>query len=466
MSESHFPPHANMIMSQSLADRLRLPNQPVWVTLGIATDTAFIQLSRNPSPLIRISSRLAERLKIQNQKTLNVRYDSRNRRLHFGPLLGVLINRNVEGSNKQLFGLMARFLEECALASTQKGVCLVVFPPENIHLARKTVRGWEYRGNQWLQTEFPLPDAIYNRITSRRIERQPELQQKLRTLKNTCRIPFFNETFLNKREVHELLIQDEKMHRLLPETQPYHPARLRNMLEKYGVVYLKPTNGSLGQGIIRVTVAGGRWVCQYPEASRTVTRMFHRRKEALRHLRRRVSPRYIIQRGLNLVTCDGRPVDFRVLVQKNGKGQWAVTSIVGRIANDQDIVSNLARGGTLRKAADVLSSVQAINKPTIQHLRQRALEISQTFEQLSQGHFAELGVDLVLDKTGHLWLIELNSKPSKTDETVTNPSTAIRPSVNRLIEYVTYITGWAPCLTAPNAVPKPRRPDRTRRKRR
>ena len=449
VSEHNFPPHVNMVISQSLVDRLRLPGHPVRATYGSASDTAFILTIRTKTPLVRISSQLASRLNITNQKVLNVRYDPRYQRLRFGPLLGILMNRDLEGSDKQLFGLMARFLEECAQACMSKGVCMVVFPPEAMDTSQKIVHGWERQGNRWRQTTVPLPDAIYNRITSRRIEQKPELQQKLQKIKALSHIPFFNDTFLNKRQVHELLIKDEETRRLLPETQPYQPARLRNMLEKYRTVYLKPTNGSLGQGIIRVTVSGGKWICQYAESSRTVTRVFKDPKEAIRQLRRKVSPtRYIIQQGLNLVTCEGRPVDFRVLVQKNKKGQWSVTSSVGRIANHKNIVSNLARGGTLRKAGEVLAAVQSINKPTLSYLRRRAIAIAEAFERLSQKHFAELGVDLVLDKAGQLWLLELNSKPSKTDETVTNPSAAVRPSVNRLVDYVTYITGWAPYFAA------------------
>lgn len=466
LPERYFPPQVNMIVSQSLANRLQLPKHPIWAAFGTAADITFISTIQNQTPLVRIHSRLAEKLRITNQHHLNIRYDARNGALHFGPFLGILINEDVQGNSKQKFGMMARFLEECAQACASKGVALIVFPPEGIHLSKRTVRGWSYQGKKWELIEAPLPDTVYNRITSRRIERRQALQQKLSILRNIHQIPVFNETFLNKQQVHNLLTKDANMRPLLPETHLYHPKRLRIMLNRHRIVYLKPTNGSLGQGIIRVTAVDGKWVCQYTEAASAVTRIFPRADEAFRHLRQRVAgsrSRYLIQQGLNLVKWDGRPVDFRVLIQKNGKGIWSVTSTVARVANDQNIVSNLARGGTLRKAGEVLAAVQAKNKPTLQQIRNKALSIVEAFERLSQGHYAELGVDLVLDQQGQLWLLELNSKPSKTDETV-NPSTVIRPSVNRLVDYVSYITGWAPFLTT--GTPEFRaRPDRTRRKR-
>ncbi|WP_380702042.1 YheC/YheD family endospore coat-associated protein [Salinithrix halophila] len=456
VSERYFPHQTNMIMSQSLASRLNLPRRPVWVTFGSASDPALITLIQNHTPLVRVSSRLAERLKITGQKTLNARYDPSARCLMLGPFLGILMNRDVEGRDTQLFGVMTRFMEECAQAAASRGVYLTVFPPEGIDLSSKTIRGWTWGANRWQSSQSPLPDVVYNRLTSRRLERGTVLQQKLNELKTTHHVDLFNETFLDKQQMYDTLSKNEQIAKMLPDTQPWHISRLKPMVEQYRTVFLKPTNGSLGQGIIRVTLQDGKWICQYSEATGTVTRIFPQYREALRRISRKTAgSRYIIQRGLNLVTLDDRSVDFRVLVQKNATGVWSVTSTVARVANDSHIVSNLARGGTLRKAGEVLASIHTVGiKPDLRTMQNTALTIARTFEELAQGHFAELGIDLVVDKRGHLWLIELNSKPSKTDDTVTRPTLALRPSVVRLIDYVIFCTDWAPYIH----IRQPRRP--------
>jgi hypothetical protein len=95
-----------------------------------------------------------------------------------------------------------------------------------------------------------------------------------------------------------------------------------------------------------------------------------------------------------------------------------------------------------------------------------ALEIAKAFERLAEGHFAELGIDLAIDTQGKIWLIEINSKPSKTDDTVTNPALTTRPSVMRLLDYVLYLSGMdehkkiaSPSLSSPrNPDPKRGRP--------
>lgn len=442
-SERSFPPRANMMMSYSLIKRLSLSRSPIWVTYGSAANPAFIVPLHNHTPIIRISIRLANQLKISSQRTVNVHFDPVTRCLRFGPILGILMNEDIEGREAQQFGTMTRFLEECAQRCNTLGVCMTVVAPDRINIHTKSLKGWILDNKQWVMNESPLPDVLYNRITSRKLEKKVELREKIATLQRSYGIPIFNETFLNKQEVHDMLYQDIAMRRILPETYLYQPSRLKSMLEKYRTVYLKPCNGSLGQGIIRITRHEKQFICQYSEVTGTVTRVCSGLKELARQLARKtINSQYIIQQGLYLVTWDSRPVDFRVLVQKDRRGKWSVTSSVARIANSQHIVSNLARGGTIRKASEVLAGIQINNKPTLSHIRDTALTIAHTFEQLVQGHFAELGIDLVLDRQGRLWLIELNSKPSKTDDTITTPSLTIRPSVNRLIDYTLFITGW------------------------
>lgn len=464
VSERVFPAESNLILSQNTANRLRLPHHPVWITFGSATDTAFIRATPNQTPLVRISSRLAEQLKLSHQQTLNAYYDPSTRRLRLGPLLGVLMNRNVEGSENQLFGLMGDFLQECALAAMQKGMAFTVFPAEQVQLTEQAVRGWVYHNQSWELVTSPVPDVIYNRITSRRIERQPRVQQVLKSFLQSQRVHFFNETFLDKQQMYDMLSKDPSVRTLLPMSVPYHVSRLKPMLNKYPFLYLKPVNGSLGQGIIRLSLVRGKWVLQQSETTGTVTRVFPHAKEAIRYLQRKVSgSRYMIQRGLNLVTHDGRPVDFRVLVQKNGQGSWSITSTVARVANDQHIVSNLARGGTLRKAGEILAEISIPNKPDLKQIRECALEVAHAFEREAQGHFAELGIDLVLDQKGTLWLLELNSKPSKTGDTINVPTSgATRPSVSRLLDYTLYLTGWASILS--KSISKRPLSKRTRRK--
>lgn len=440
-----FPQHINMVMSRTLAEKLHISHFPVWLKFGSSVAKGWIDVHSAKSRLIRVSSQLARTLRLPDHITICATYDSESHCLRFGPLLGILIN--TQGPlNQPIFGAMTRFLEECSLTGKERGVCVAVFTPEQILPERRAPKGWLFHNKKWQTKELPYPDVLYNRITSRRIERKPRLQNSLKILHTHYGVYVFNKTFLDKKQVHETLMRDPHMRNMLPETYPYHPNRIRNMLMRHGTLYLKPTNGSLGSGIIRLSRIGRFIVCQYATANGTTTRSYRDIATAIAQLNRRVKGSfYLIQQGLRLVTSKGRPVDFRVLVQKNLHGNWAVTSVVGRIANDQHIVSNLARGGTVRKASDIVAELDPDQpKLPISKIRSTALDVANTFEQLADGHYAELGIDLAVDKTGKIWLLEINSKPSKTDDTVINPSLTTRPSVIRLIDYTLYLTRFAP----------------------
>lgn len=446
-----FPVHADLIIPQFLAKQWHLVLQaPFTLSHGSAVTQARLLYSRqaNKKSTVRIRKSTAQALRLTHGGRLHLRYLPQYRRLQFGPLLGILTNGiHKQAMNDQRFGDMTRFYTECHLAAESQGVRMFIFAPGDLLLQAKEVNGWMNVNGHWKRTVCPLPDVIYNRITSRRIETQESLQQSLRQLKKRQHVKMFNEQFLDKWQVHRALSRDAGVRFILPETKTYEKStQLKEMLRCYPIVYIKPVNGSLGQGVIRLTLRGTRCHMQYTTLNGTMTKLNVSLQEISRQMVRRIryNP-YLIQQGLPLITSLGRNIDFRALVQKNGRGKWSVTSIVGRIAGDTNIVSNLARGGTVATVPHILKQVDPGQpKPTLKQLRQYALAVAHAFERQVKGHFAELGIDLAVDRQGKVWLLEINSKPSKTDDAVANPTLAIRPSVHKTMHYTRFITGYPP----------------------
>lgn len=441
LSQHQLPHHIDLVMSQALAKKLEIKTPIFSIAFGSAIAKGRVAFSRMNNKLIRISSYLAEQLKMNPQPWIRAQFDAHSLRLRFGPVFGILINTHPQEKRAQPFGLMTKFLDECITAGQSRGIRVAVFTPEHIDLTQNETTVWIKLKNQWQCTKYPLPDVIYNRINSRRIEQQESLQKKLALLKSHFRIPVFNERFLDKLQVYQILVKDEEIRSRLPETYSFRDPRALSLFKRYPTVYLKPTNGSLGSGIIKITKFKSGWIYQLSTPGGTVCRTLKSHSRLLKLLKQKIrSQPYIAQQGLRLMKFDNRSVDFRILVQKRKEGVWKITSSVARIANIQHIVSNLARGGTIRKASDVLRELSYPRKPSISQLQTAALEIAKAFERLADGHFAELGIDLAIDVHGKIWLIEINSKPSKTDDTVINPNSHFRPSVLRLIDYVLYLT--------------------------
>ncbi|WP_218185334.1 YheC/YheD family protein, partial [Calditerricola satsumensis] len=83
-------------------------------------------------------------------------------------------------------------------------------------------------------------------------------------------------------------------------------------------------------------------------------------------------------------------------------------------------------------------------RPSLSALRQKALLVAKCIEQTIPGHFAELGIDLAVDRQGKIWVIEANAKPSKIEERAEElrlPATLPRPrpSALHLADYAWYV---------------------------
>ncbi|WP_039836022.1 YheC/YheD family protein [Paenibacillus sonchi] len=397
------------------------------------------------SDILRVSEGLARRLGLRQRLALNVSYSSGSRILRLGPIIGVLVSRDHPDQPDRLFGPITMFCRELTNACHAQGAYVYFFTPEALEKHSTSIQGWVY-DEGWRKLSLPIADVINNRLTTRKMENKPSVQHFLADVKSRYGTHFFNEKFLDKTEVFEALAQDATLQRYLPESHALKGfAILKKMCGTYNSVFLKPVRGSLGKGILRISKdesGGYRLLSTTPMGTRKQT------YPSLAKLFQSVAPkmkttRYQIQQGLPLLELGRRPVDFRALVQKNGTGKWGVTSIVARTAGSNHFVSNLARGGTLSTAREAIakSSLPSGVKENTQVLLPRAaLAIARGVETYIPAHFGELGIDLALDQSGRIWLLEVNSKPSKNDNTPLNDQ-KIRPSVKQMILYCRYLAG-------------------------
>lgn len=434
-----FYPDDQITIGEGYLKKLKAPvNQTVILRYGSVRREVRVLKSSQAS--LRMGTGLANRLGLHHGVKLCVSYHAGSRSLRLGPLIGVLVSRVYSHTPARPFGAMTAFCVELTDACALHGGAVYFFTPDDIGASTSGVTGWSMSGGRWSKSAFPYPDVMYNRLTSRKLENRPSVQQFMRELKMRYRTVVFNEKYLDKTEVFQALRRDRNVHVYLPESYLFKNfAMLKTMCKKYSTVFLKPITGSLGKGIIKITHGeGGGYSCSLTSLSGvkrlsypTLTQLFQSISGKMKQRR------YQIQQGLRLMETGGRPVDFRALVQRNLQGQWAVTSVVARIAASNTFVSNLARGGSLSPVGEAVarSSLPSSIKSGISaKLRAAALDIAKSVESNIEGHFAELGVDLAVDASGRVWLLEVNSKPSKDDNTPSGES-KIRPSVKQIVLY-------------------------------
>lgn len=438
-------PEDTLMLGESYLKQWKIPQgQPVVMKFG-AFERHVKVLPVAKYNGMRISQTLAKQMGILSNSTLRIHYKAGSSMLKLGPLIGVLVSRDYPNTPDKPFGSITMFCKELVDGCAAQGAHVYFFTPNHIGNNLNSVEGWIY-SDGWRRTSMPVPDIVNNRLTTRKLENKTSVQHFLKEVKLKHKTVVFNEKFLDKTEVFDALKKDEALGRYLPES---HSLRgftiLKSMCSRYNNVFLKPVRGSLGKGIIRVsklesgsyqalfaTAAGSRKQ-QYPNLLKLFSTISTKMK----------SVRYQIQQGLQLIEIQKRPVDFRALVQKNTSGQWKITSIVARTAGSHHFVSNLARGGTLSTVHEAISksNLTVGREGASSRLHAAALLIAKGIDTHIPAHFGELGIDLALDSNGKVWLIEVNSKPSKNDNTPLNDN-KIRPSVRMVIQYSRFLSGF------------------------
>jgi len=424
----------NPKLMQSL--KLR-PGATVALAFGQRRAKVNVVARQHHKQLILVDAATAEQLCLQDGLQLNLSYDPKKNTLMLGPLFCILIDPVEHPTAGPVRG-MVPFLKAVTRHGQKRGILVFVATPQGVKPQQQQISGWRLRHQTWKAGEFPIPNVCYNRISSRTIEQAPETQAILQYLDRSCH--FFNKQFLNKWEVHQLLSRSESLRHYLPETRLYETtADLKDMLHKYPMLYLKPANGSLGRGIIRLVRHGQFISGQYATVSAVVRKKFTSSRQLIQFLKPRVNRQpYLIQEGLKLAELGGRPVDFRILTQKDGNGNWRVTSMVARAAQNNTLVTNVARGGNIYNVKTILPHLaHQPSAHTPQRLRQLAVAVAKELESRLEGTYAEFGIDLAMDVYNNLWLLEVNAKPSK-DENSFLGNDRNRPSVRCLLQYVLY----------------------------
>ncbi|WP_046178383.1 YheC/YheD family protein [Domibacillus tundrae] len=124
---------------------------------------------------------------------------------------------------------------------------------------------------------------------------------------------------------------------------------------------------------------------------------------------------YIAQPFLSCRLNTGHVYDLRLHVQKNGMGEWVITSIYPRIGPIGSITSNMGSGGYTGYLDDILKKEFPDSWREMQTEVERfAIDFSTHFESLYHDVlFDELGIDVGIDENQKLWLFEVNWRPGE-----------------------------------------------------
>ena len=325
--------------------------------------------------------------------------------LTLGPVIGLLLGRQYLYYNDKNMADQTDALSGYA----HIGGLVFAFIPEGIHLESRTIHGLYYNGAFWDYKELPFPSVIFRRGFQSN-------EAAVKKIKAAFGNIVFNSVRWDKWSIHCLLSENRALNRFLPETYAVNGCEtVKAHLDKYGTVILKPANLSRGRGIFIIhRTKDGFTVtdCQKKEQAgfpvgESQLAGFLQSGGFFQH-------RYIVQNRLDLACVNGSPFDIRVVMQKDTTGKWQCSGIECRIAGAERLISNIAQGG---RALSVSRTLLLAFGP---HLDSKAVKreiialsknICRCMEEKG-GWFAELGLDIAIDKNRRLWFIEANVRPS------------------------------------------------------
>ncbi|QRF23650.1 YheC/YheD family protein [Alicyclobacillus sp. TC] len=269
---------------------------------------------------------------------------------------------------------------------------------------------------KWVRLPMPAPLAIYNRIPTRRHEQELSALAARRAIEQRA-IPMFNPRYFNKREIHAIL-QKAGLAHLLPHTALHlTKSDFTSMLQEYGSLYVKPSGGSVGHGIIRVDRQNTGWLVTVLKNNRSESATARHLEDAWRLVQRmRLPVSYIIQESIPRIDWQGRPCDFRILLQKR-LGLWHVVGKGVRVSGQGAITTHVPNGGSIASARDVLRAHFGSHWKEIEERMDKSVErTAKAIDSFFDHACGEMSMDVGVTSSGSSWIFEANAKPMKFDE--------------------------------------------------
>ncbi|MBX5437563.1 MAG: YheC/YheD family protein [Alicyclobacillaceae bacterium] len=368
--------------------------------------------------------------------------------VQLGPLIGILCNPVWDRRNERLkSNVQLPALQKLVQESRSQGAVAYLFRVEDVDFQGLKTIGYVQDGPAWKPAVLPLPDVIYDQVVSRRLERRADHGRRRARLSKLYGERFFNDGFFDKWQVYEWLARDPRVRAHLPVTARLNRSQdLVTFVQQHSVTFVKPVHGSLGLGILRIVREPDGSVTYALKRARGAPlqgRADHPGDIAAALRRRLLARPHLLQQGIALRTYRDRPFDIRILLQRDGEGVWRRTKMFARIAGPGDFTSNLSSGGEAVPVGQVLAELYSKPADRVRCRRQisrLSKWTAEVLEQQAQRRFGELGIDMGVDETGRVWVIEVNSKPWKTTLSLRGRQDLADLAFTRPIQYAIWLS--------------------------
>jgi hypothetical protein len=358
-----------------------------------------------PINTIAVSERILKPYNIPTNLPYEVVIDKD--KIKVGPVIGIMVSITRFFNHLESIGRTMDY-------ERIKGL-LFIFGPKDVDLEERTISGYYYnpsgetRKTKWIEGTFPLPDVVYNR--------RKKLSKELYNYLTEYGIPFFNSHYLNKWQQFEVFSENPKLNSFLPETRKLTEPSIREMLDKYDEIYVKPTSKANGDGIRLIEKKENGYVLIENNAK---SKYFSTINSLYKAINRK---NYIIQPSVAFKS-ENRNHDFRVILQKDGSKKWRFTGFKCRVSIENSIITNFKNKDIVLPGLDALGSIYQLSPD---QAREKEKELFQLCKSLAKAiekkgvHLGDVAFDIIIDSNLKLWVLEIQIRYGVFDKKDVSP---------------------------------------------
>lgn len=337
--------------------------------------------------------------------------------MRFGILQRALPARNSKHTNNSAY-IPPKTMRLFYLAGKKQGLDVLFFRKDDVDFQKRRVHAWVSRSkdglSDWKRVWSPLPDVVYENYPLSFKTEVRDVKQKFTHIG----VPVFNPPFYYKASLERVLRTSEEVKRFLPPTKVVkNVSDIIEFLEQHSVVFLKPSNGSQGKGIIRLSKLSDHKIDVYSDKLERNQR-FHK---LMTHTQFRtfiknkiMKQTYLVQKGLNLIKMDNRKIDLRVVVHRGEDGNWYCAGIRPKIGKANAIVTNSHAGGTKTtwEALTKWAELKKIPIPKYKDIADAAITAAKHLTKY-RPNLSHLGIDVGIDDKSAIYLLDFNALPGR-----------------------------------------------------
>lgn len=408
------------IASEYIFNSLKLSKKAMYsLHFGQLSKSVYFIPKKGQDEYLLVPESIFSELLLMENITINIW--KKDNDIYLGPVVGIfetprvinkIIDENPRDDDKQ--HIHASIAENCFS---------YFFSIDNIDWTDKKIKGFTYSlsSGKWEHYWFPFPNVFYDEgvfYAKKTKSLVKEIRNKFRENPNIHVINSRNS--LSKWKLCAKLSKYPEIKSCIPKTIVYTKIDdVIFMLKKYNFIFLKSFNGSKGHEVLSIEYKGNLYNLNFYNAQlNTIQELdfsdFNQVKEFVSKYTN--TDKFIVQQGIRLIKFNGHIMDLRVMIMKGEDGRWKSIFKSCRIAKGKSTITNGAAGGESALFSNIYpllsSSYSNIKIPTSDQIDEISIKIA-SYIDAAFGSFGELGLDLAIDTSGQLWILEANAKPDK-----------------------------------------------------